>query len=55
MWFFREHWFVTGDVAVGQIAGSAAHSPITQKATNTVVGPHRPCIANSPSASPEPR
>ncbi|WP_373887680.1 MipA/OmpV family protein [Cupriavidus basilensis] len=37
IWFFREHWFVTGDIAVGQLTGSAAHSPITQKATNTVV------------------
>jgi outer membrane scaffolding protein for murein synthesis (MipA/OmpV family) len=35
-WNFREHWFVSGNAAIEQLVGSAAHSPITQRATNGV-------------------
>jgi len=34
VWYFRKHWLVTADTAIGQLASSAAHSPITQRATN---------------------
>ncbi len=37
VWFFRRHWFLNADVAVEQLVGSAARSPITESATNGVV------------------
>jgi outer membrane scaffolding protein for murein synthesis (MipA/OmpV family) len=36
VWYFRKHWFMTADVAVQQLVGSAARSPITQVSTNGV-------------------
>ncbi|AQV97525.1 structural protein MipA [Cupriavidus necator] len=37
VWYFTKHWFATSDVAISQLAGNAANSPITRKATNGVV------------------
>ncbi|MGH7042851.1 MAG: MipA/OmpV family protein [Acetobacteraceae bacterium] len=37
VWFFRKHWFVNADVAIEQLVGSAARSPITESATNGVI------------------
>ena len=37
VWFFRKHWFLNADVAVEQLVGSAARSPITESATNGVL------------------
>ncbi|MGO4828906.1 MipA/OmpV family protein [Cupriavidus sp. 2KB_15] len=34
MWFFHKHWFVTSDVSVSQLVGSAASSPVVQRATS---------------------
>lgn len=34
VWFFRKYWFLNVDVAVEQLVGSAAHSPITESETN---------------------
>ena len=37
VWFFRKHWFLNADVAIEQLVGSAARSPITESASNGVV------------------
>lgn len=36
VWYFTKHWFATSDVAISQLVGDAASSPITRKATNGV-------------------
>nr|WP_111520369.1 MULTISPECIES: MipA/OmpV family protein [Cupriavidus] len=36
VWYFAKHWFASSDVAVSQLAGDAADSPITRKRTNAV-------------------
>ena len=36
VWYFTKHWFATSDIAISQLAGDAADSPITRKATNGV-------------------
>jgi outer membrane scaffolding protein for murein synthesis (MipA/OmpV family) len=36
-WLPAKHWIVNGDTALQQLVGSAAHSPITQRATGVVV------------------
>jgi len=36
VWYFNKHWFATSDIAISQLAGDAADSPITRKSTNGV-------------------
>ncbi|UIF90347.1 MipA/OmpV family protein [Cupriavidus necator] len=36
VWYFAKHWFASSDVAISQLAGDAADSPITRKRTNAV-------------------
>ena len=37
IWFFQKHWFAACDFALEQLVGSAARSPITQRASNGVL------------------
>lgn len=37
IWFFHKHWLLTTDAAIGHLASGAAHSPVTQRATNFVL------------------
>jgi outer membrane scaffolding protein for murein synthesis (MipA/OmpV family) len=37
IWFFQKHWFAACDLALEQLVGSAARSPITQRSSNGVL------------------
>jgi outer membrane scaffolding protein for murein synthesis (MipA/OmpV family) len=37
IWFFQKHWFAAADLALEQLVGSAARSPITQRSSNGVL------------------
>jgi outer membrane scaffolding protein for murein synthesis (MipA/OmpV family) len=37
IWFFQKHWFAACDFALEQLVGSAARSPVTQRASNGVL------------------
>jgi outer membrane scaffolding protein for murein synthesis (MipA/OmpV family) len=37
VWFFQKHWFATCDLALEQLVGSAAASPVTQRSSNAVL------------------
>ncbi|MFX1736937.1 MipA/OmpV family protein [Paraburkholderia sp. A1RI_3L] len=36
-WIINKHWLASGDAAIQQLVGDAVHSPITQRATGTVL------------------